>query len=207
MAALAVHHDTPSARPGRHRQPLLEALRRRTHPRPVPALGDPFLQAQAPPKRHRDRVLHALGVRHVDRVRAEKRPVHAHCQHRPALERGVELLEQRLQNTHRRLAVVHVARPVADPRHLARVRLVRRDRAIARHRPPMRIAPPARDLDLQPRRHHRAVHVQRQPAHAAAPDRVLHELLVDLEQHRQYQRRHLCRTEIAPRHHLLHALQ
>ena len=77
---------------------------------------------------------------------------------------------------------MHVARPVADPQHLARVRLVGRDRVIARHLAALRVEPPASTLDTQPCRHHRAVHVQCQPGQSAVVDHVRHQTFVDFKQ-------------------------
>ena len=78
-----------------------------------------------------------------------------------------------------------VARPILDPQHLPALRLVGRDRVVARDFAVMGIVAPLRPRDLQSRRHHRAIDVDRQPALPALPDPPGYHERVDPVQPRQ----------------------
>ncbi|MDZ7842938.1 MAG: hypothetical protein U5R46_19285 [Gammaproteobacteria bacterium] len=181
---LSVNHHPQRARPSRHPNPLLEALDASLDPLPAPPFGDSPFQAQPLVKRYLDRVLHTLSVEHINDVLAEKCPIYARLQHRAVIDRGIELPKQILEKRQRGLAVMHVPRPVLNPQHLPRVGLIRRDRVITRYLEPVRVETPPRSFDLQARRHHRTVHIHRQPPHGTALNHRPHQLLVDTKQRR-----------------------
>ena len=77
---------------------------------------------------------------------------------------------------------MHVAGPVANPKHLPCDRLVRRDWVIAWHRAPMWIGTPASTLGTRSCRYRRAVHVQRKARQSAVFNHLGHKVLVDFKQ-------------------------
>src|SRR3989442_493777 len=107
------------------------------HPGPDPRLEHPRLEPQPGMKRHLDRVLGRRALHEVEDLAAEKGPVHAEFEAIGAPERRAELREEVTKEAPRALAVVDVAGPVLDPQDLPALRLVGRDRIVARHLAPM----------------------------------------------------------------------
>src|SRR5437899_2288672 len=139
-------------------------------PSPGPRLEDPPLQPKPGMKRHLDRVLRPRARQAVEDIAAEKGSIHAEFEPIGASERRAELREEVAEEAPRALAVVDVARPILDPQDLAALRLVRRDRVVARHLAPVRIEATLRPRDLQPRRDDRAIDVDREPPLPGVPD-------------------------------------
>src|SRR5690606_32346838 len=94
----------------------------------------------------------------------EKRAIHAKTNLTPGHREGRQLLPQLSQETQRGLAIVHVARAIADPQHVRRLGQVRHDRVVAWNLSAMRVVAALGSLDLKARRYHLPVNVNRQRA-------------------------------------------
>ena len=163
---LGAAHGGGHARPGR----------RRLHPR---------LEAEPRIEGHLDRVLGARPVEQGDHVTAAKGAIHAEFATVAGAERRGELGQQLPQKAPRRFAVVDVARPILHAQHLAALRLVRRDRIVARHFAVMRIEAALRPLHARSGRHHRAVDVDGESPRARGADRPRDDRRIERMQPRQ----------------------
>ncbi len=97
-------------------------------------------------------------------------------------QRSLHLIEHIAQKAQRGLAVMHVARTIADAEDLPGLGFVRRHRIVAGDLAVMRIEASKGPLRLQARRDHRPVHIQRQATKAGVPNRIGDQLIVDPQQ-------------------------
>ena len=162
----------------------------RRHRAPGRLRADVLLQIEPAIKRHLDGIAGLPRAEPLQHILAEKRAIHAKADRAATRQQGSQLRPQIPQERQARLPVVDVARPILHPQHVGGLRQVRHDRVVARHLPVMRIEAAEGAFDLQARRHHHAVDIDRPRAHPqrgehARDDRRVDRLQVRDRRHRE----------------------
>ena len=129
------------------------------------------LQIEPKIERHSDGVADPPSTQPPQHILAKKGRIHAKPDAAEPRDGRDERLPELAQKRQARLPVVHVPGPVLDAQNVGRLGHVRQDRVVTGHLPMMRIETAEGARDLQPRRDHDAVHINRD---GAEPERGQH---------------------------------
>ena len=165
------HGDLPRRLRTRHG----EAGHAGRHRDPGGGVPDVALQIQPAIERDFDGIAHVAALQPPQHILPKKRPIHAKPQPGPAGAQPRQLGPQGAQERQACLPIVDVARPVLDPQDVCRLGQVRHDRVVAGHLPLVRVVAPRGPFDLQPGRHHDAVHIDRPGAQPQRGQQLTHD--------------------------------